>query len=409
MPSRNWWYAWQDWEPASLQEDLHALAALGLDHVRIQCLWPMFQPSPSAVSATALKRLSELHDLADRAGLNVVTTVLDGWLSGFDFRPAWATDRNIFTDPGLIRAQKLLLREVGAVLQEHPRSIGLDVGNEINVLAEETPANSVAPGGVDAWAAHILDEARAAHPTVPIMFGVDNRPLTEPDSALSITGAATAGDISCVHAWPYFSGALKRFGHRHPGSYAIADYMTQLFRAHHRDPNRPVWVQEFGLAPEWVPALDHEDFVESQVRATVGIDGLWGATWWASHDISTRFREFAPLEYEMGLLDADNRTKTPGRILAQVIAERRAAAAAGTLPEAPTRTEALTVPTVPHGLHDAEAFFAAYARGERLALVRSDRADDRTHLLARGISSVRTTRSPRTTPTLNPSTAGVPS
>lgn len=389
VPSDRWWYAWQDWEPASLQEDLHALAELGLDHVRIQCLWPFFQPSPSAVSPVALERLSVLHDLADEAGLDVVTTVLDGWLSGFDFRPAWAGTSNIFTDESLIRAQELLLNAVGPMLRGHPRSIGLDVGNEINVLAHETPANAVAPGGVDAWARRVVEQARAAHPEVPVMVGVDNRPLTEPDSAISVEGAASIGDISCVHAWPYFSGALKRFGYRDPGAYAIADYMVQLFRAHHVDPARPVWVQEFGLAPEWVPGADHEEFLERQIRATIGIDDLWGVTWWASHDISTRFREFAPLEYEMGLLDGDNRPKTAGRVLARVIAELRADGGSGSAVLPPARTEATTVPAVPGGLQDADAFFEAYRDGDLLALVREDRCEDPAHLRARGIDSVR--------------------
>ena len=388
VPSERWWYAWQDWEPASIQEDLHALAELGLDHVRIQCLWPFFQPSPSAVSPVALERLSELHGLADRAGLDVVTTVLDGWLSGFDFRPAWTETRNIFTDEDLVRAQELLLREVGTVLQRCPRSIGLDIGNEINVLADETPANAVPPGGIDAWAARMTEHGRAVHPTVPVMVGVDNRPLTEPDSAISIRSAAHAGDISCVHAWPYFSGALKRFGHRDPGSYAIADYMVQLFRAHHTDPSRPVWVQEFGLAPEWVPAEDHEEFVDRQIRATIGIDRVWGVTWWASHDINPRYREFAPLEYEMGLLDVDNRPKVAGRAMARVTAELRAEARSGRS-ASPSRTEAITVASVPHGLRDAEVFFEAYRQGERLALVREDRSEDHDHLRARGIATVR--------------------
>lgn len=386
VPSRRWWYAWQDWEPASIQDDLHALAELGLDHVRIQCLWPHFQPSSSAVSPTALKRLITLHDLAETAGLDVVTTVLDGWLSGFDFRPAWAGSRNIFTDPAMVRAQELLLREVGALLHDHPCSIGLDVGNEINVLAHETPANALPPGGLDEWAHAIVERAREAYPAKPVMIGVDNRPLTDLDSALSIDAAATVGDVSCVHAWPFFSGALERFGHRDPGAFAIADYMVQLFRAHHRDPERPVWVQEFGLAPEWVPAEDHEEFVDRQVRATLDIDHLWGMTWWASHHISTRYQEFAALEYRLGLLDVDNRPTAAGRVLAKVLAQLRSEGVAAAQP--PTRTRGLVVPARPDGLRDAEPFFEAYRRGERPSLIREDRCLDAQHLRDRGIDTV---------------------
>src|SRR5450432_322706 len=84
-PSKHWWYSWLDWDQKSIAADLQAIAALGMDHIRIQCLWPIFQPNINYVSDTALQRLRALLDLADQAGLDVEVTVLDGWLSGFAF------------------------------------------------------------------------------------------------------------------------------------------------------------------------------------------------------------------------------------------------------------------------------------------------------------------------------------
>src|SRR5690348_6417098 len=87
LPSRDWWYAWVDWDQDAIALDLDAIAGLGVDHVRIQCLWPVFQPNPAHVSPALLTRLVRLLDLAGERGLSVCPTVLDGWLSGFDFRP----------------------------------------------------------------------------------------------------------------------------------------------------------------------------------------------------------------------------------------------------------------------------------------------------------------------------------
>lgn len=356
VPSREWWWAWERWEPSSIQEDLHALAGLGLDHVRIQCLWPVFQPAPDQVSPVALDRFSAVLDMAATASLDVVPTVLDGWLSGFDFRPDWVGVCNIFRDRGILAAQSRLIAAVAREAAAHANVIGLDIGNEINVLAHETPENAVEPGGVDPWARAIVDAARADAAGLPVMIGVDDRPLTDPNSAISTACAATVGDVSCVHAWPYFSGALKRFGFQSPGAYAVADYFTQLFRAHHADPARPVWVQEFGMSPEWLPAEHYEEFVEKQIEATLGIDDLWGATWWASHDIDSRHPGFASLEYGLGLLDVDNEVKPAGRILAAAIKRER---------RPPQRDGALTVPASPRGIEDADEFVAAYAAGAR--------------------------------------------
>lgn len=370
VPSREWWWAWDRWDAASVSEDLDALAALGLDHIRIQCLWPIFQPQPHEVSSVALDRLGQLMEIASSRGLGVVPTLFDGWLSGFDFRPDWLGSRNIFMDDEVLRAQGTLLDAVAQVIGGRENLLGLDLGNEVNVLAHETPENSVGAGGADRWAEAIVDRARAAMGEVPLMIGVDNRPLTEPGSSISLRCAATVGDVSCVHAWPFFSGALERYGHDDPGAYAVADYFTQLFRAHHLERDRPVWVQEFGMSPEWVPEGSFETFVEAQIRATLEIDGLWGATWWASHDIAAHHAGFASLEYGLGLLDVDNRLKPAGRIMQRMIAEVRS----GDLRPRP-RGGAITAPAHPRGIEDADQFFAAYRTGQRPILVRSDRLE----------------------------------
>jgi hypothetical protein len=105
IPRKNWWYAWGDWDAKSVAEDFRAIADLGMDHIRIHCLWPYFQPGPNYISAAALDRLHQMLDLADAAHLDVEVAVLDGWLSGLAFLPAWvaplSTDPayNLFTHP----------------------------------------------------------------------------------------------------------------------------------------------------------------------------------------------------------------------------------------------------------------------------------------------------------------------
>lgn len=371
VPSKDWWWVWKNWSPDQVAEDLAAIRSLGLDHVRIQCLWPVLQPVRGQVCGQALDDLDQLYTLAKEAGLDVVPTVLDGWLSGFDLRPEWLGDRNIFRDQMVFAEQVRVLQAVAQRAQHHPNVIAIDIGNEINALAHETNLNPVPPGGIDEWAASLVEQVRPAAGSIPLLVGVDNRPLTHRESSMSVTAAATVGDISSVHAWPFFSGALERFGEDTPGGYAIADYFVQLFRAHQRDPHRPVWVQEFGVSPDWISPDRFEGFVRDLVRATLTIDGIWGATWWASHDIDRRHRGFADLEYGLGLLDTHNRVKLTGEILADEVARVRRGEVS-----AQPRTIELSVATHPTGLDDAEAFFAAYARGERPRLVLDNTTQD---------------------------------
>ena len=79
-PRKNWWYCWLDWDHAAIADDLAGIAGLGVDHIRIQCLWPFFQPGIANVSERALANLRSLLEEADRAGLDVEVTVLNGWM-----------------------------------------------------------------------------------------------------------------------------------------------------------------------------------------------------------------------------------------------------------------------------------------------------------------------------------------
>src|SRR5699024_617423 len=46
--------------------------------------------------------------------------------------------------------------------------------------------------------------------------------------------------------------------------------------------------------------------------------------WWCSHDVDRSLADFPPLEYSLGLIDAEGRVKPIGRAFADVAAELRA-------------------------------------------------------------------------------------
>ena len=121
VPRSGWWYCWQDWNQQSIADDLKAIADLGMDHIRAQCLWPIFQPGVNYVSSEALERLVRLLDAADRAGLDVEVTVLNGWMSGLSFMPAWTQPNlpscNIFTDKRTIAAENLLFTKLAGAIR----------------------------------------------------------------------------------------------------------------------------------------------------------------------------------------------------------------------------------------------------------------------------------------------------
>ncbi|GMA86787.1 hypothetical protein GCM10025868_20370 [Angustibacter aerolatus] len=90
-----------------MARDLDAVAALGLDHVRLFPLWSLLQPNRTLIRERALADVRAVAEVAQRSGLDVSVDVVQGHLSSFDFLPAWVTTwhtRNLFTDDDVVEA-----------------------------------------------------------------------------------------------------------------------------------------------------------------------------------------------------------------------------------------------------------------------------------------------------------------
>ena len=398
VPRKGWWYCWQDWDQQSIIDDLHAVRGLGLDHVRIQCLWPMFQPGVSTVSESALGNLHSLLDAADRADMDVEVTVLNGWMSGLQYMPAWVAPLkvqhrnqpekgNMFIDREVIDAEKLLFERLAKAVGQHRRFLGFDIGNELGVL--QAMSNPVTPEQADAWATEILAFCEMVAPGKFHVNGADHSHWFD-DFGFSRGNLATTGHASVVHSYVFFTGALDHFKYSDPGSLHLVEYMVELAYAYHHDLRRRVWVEEVGTSAEWMPEDYMPEFMEQTIRNVASTGICWGVTWWSSHDIDPAIKGFAPLEYTLGLLDLQNKPKPLGRKLASLAGEFRR-----TPPEIVGRPLALVIPD--HGLSKKNwppdwtygmPYMELIAQGKRPAIVLETRANDREYLKARGITEL---------------------
>lgn len=401
VPSSNWWYIWQDWDAAAVADDLQAIADLGLDHIRVHCLWPVFQPDPGYISRTALKRFRDLLDLADDAGLDVVATVLDGWLSGWAFFPAFvhhpAGMRSIYTDPEIVAAAKELFSALISTASGHRRLLGFDLGNEINVLEHFVPRPSTTEG--DEWARTLCDHIESLQPGLLITNGVDHNPWYR-NTVFSRSALAQTGTHTSVHAWVKFTGALDLFPAGHLGREAIARYAVELAAAYAAQPSRPVWLQEFGASATWLPEATIPELIDSTLDHVERAPELWGVTWWCSHDIDPDHRGFSAQEYDMGLLDRSNRVKPLGALIRDRIRNRVEGSAhtdtgrvalvfdercfddtAASDPDRIPETASLRSQRL------AGAFMKHYAEHPSLCLLHRSRLDDVEYLRLRGITS----------------------
>src|SRR6266545_3180422 len=338
-PRRGWFHHWLDFDPAEQREDFGVLAGLGLDHVRVFCLWPVFQPQRGVIRQRALDDLARMYDAAADAGLDVTVDVLQGHLSSFEFYPSWTVThhhRNVFTDPDVVAAQAELVAAVAGRLRAHGNHLGVSLANEPNNMVAPMGRDTVTEPEIDAWIARLLAAARDADPDHP---------------------------------------------HNH------SEYDVELARAWAPDPRRSIWVQEIGAPVGSVPAADAPEFAERTIRNIARCDGVWGVTWWCSHDVSRAMKDFPELEYSLGLCDSDGAVKPVGERIRELTTSVR--------PEPVKRTTALVLdlnaePRRASGRGGAlfDAWMTRTAAGETPAIVTSDRAADEPYLAARGITGV---------------------
>lgn len=390
-PSEGWFHHWLDFDLDSVRADLDSVAALGLDHIRVFPLWPYFQPNRTLIRPRALEQLGALVDAAGERGLDVNVDGLQGHLSSFDFLPAWTRTwhrRNLFTDPDVLHAQAAYLRTLAAALAGRPNFLGMTLGNEINQFsAGPHPDPDRASGAeIDTWLERMLAACEEGAPGRMHLHAEYDATWYQDDMPFVPAQAARRGAVTAVHSW-VFNGTAQRHGRASVPAEHHAAYLVELSKAWADDPHRPVWLQEVGAPAPLVPAAHAAAFTEATVRNVLDCPGLWGITWWCSHDVSRRLADFPELEYGLGLLTNDRRPKDTARVLALAAARPPAAPA--------PRTTALVVPADPSirsvcapGGAVYEAFFRLTADGARPATVLDTRADDKDHLGARAITEV---------------------
>jgi len=314
-PGKKWYYSWLDWDSCDIGKDLEDIRYLGADHIRIQLIWPWFQPNPTYLSETMLSRLDEMMTLARKSELDVLVTVLTGFLSGYTFLPAGVQAIDVFTKEEVIQSEIELFKVLSERVLPHSNFMGFDLGNEINCLQQFLPTEQG-----DQWGktitANLSEVARNAH----IVNGIDHSPIFGAGKVFSMEHLTSSYTAICLHTWPKFTGCLVNDALGATPSQCLTAFSTrfaQLYNKYHK----PIWIQEFGANPNWGTAQEREAFMHSSIHT--GIEaGATLFTWWCSHDKTNDVR-FIEDEYYYGLLTPENIPKDSGVWFKEIVAQIR--------------------------------------------------------------------------------------
>lgn len=335
-PRVGWFHHWLDFDADEVARDFDAIAAIGMDHVRVFPLWPVVQPNRTLIRRAPLRDLERMLQLADERGLDVAVDGLQGHLSGFDFVPNWLTSwrrRDMFRDPAVIASTADYLRALAAACAGHPNLLALTVGNEVNqftgtVHPEPYPADE---GDVTAWLDAMTGALRDGAPGAPVVHACYDATWYDSTQPFTPAHAATVGDMTVVHSW-VFNNTAQLYGPDAFETAAHARYLTEIARAFQTDPDRPVWLQEVGAPQNVLPAASVDGFIRRTVAEMADTPELFGITWWCSHDVSRSLADFPELEYDLGLIDERGHTKPVAGVLRDAVLEARAVQAAGVVP-----------------------------------------------------------------------------
>lgn len=395
-PSRGWFHHWLDFDLDAVRADLDAIAALGLDHLRVFPLWPLFQPNRTLIRPRAVEQLVSLVDAAGERGLSVAVDGLQGHLSSFDFLPSWTATwhrRSLFTDPEVVEGQAAYLGTLATALAERDNFIGLTIGNEINQFAGDPhpDPDRITPDQAAAWLRRLLAACEQGAPGRLHLHAEYDAAWYQDDHPFTPAQAARIGAATAVHSW-VFNGTAQRYGADSVATGQHAAYLVELAKAWADDPHRPVWLQEVGAPAPHIAAERAGEFTRTTVAAALDCPDLWGVTWWCSHDVDRSLADFPELEYSLGLLTTDQQIKPAGRTLAAAVAEARAGWCAP-----PPRSTALVLElpdeapkrsTCAPGGAFFEAFMRLTADGARPTTLLAERVADPVHLAARGITEI---------------------
>lgn len=333
-PARTGMRWWKHFSRDEVIADLDRIAEAGCASLRVFLLWEDFQPVPDRVSASALRDLVAVADLAATRGLRFVPTLFTGHMSGANWLPRWATrpgqpdrfrvvsdgsyeqvvPRNWFADEEITRAQELLAREAASALRDHPALWVWDLGNE--------NSNVCIPGTHEqarAWLSRMSTALRSGDPACRMTIGLHMEDL-EQDRRLGPSEAATVCDFLCMHGYPLYAPWAKS-----PTDPTLPAFLGEVTRWLG---GKDVFFEEFGMPTRTSEEDDTADVFVAEALDDLYEAGMTGAMLWCFSDYAPEIwdqppLDVAPHERFFGLWRTDGTAKPAARHLARYRAVER--------------------------------------------------------------------------------------
>lgn len=334
-------HMWRNWDAASIEADLAALAKYGVQLLRCFPFWPDFQPirqlrsancngvggrfkevrfgddplpdteaGRAGVDEVMLERFETFADLAQKYGMKLIVCPLTGQMTFGLFVPPALEGLDLYRDPFALQWEVRYLRCFVNRMKHHPAIAAWESGNETNLLGKIDSS-----AGAWSWTALIHSTIRSCDPTRPII-GVSVTGFGEScDEKWRIEDQAEWSDSLSVHPYALWDPA---YGREEFDRIRNLHHAAFLARLSGDIGGKPCFVEETGT---WRPIVGSYPVLAASLRSILW--NLWsedrrGLLWWCAFDQEKQ--AIAPYDWkepglEHGLFTSDRAPHPTAEVL----------------------------------------------------------------------------------------------
>lgn len=357
-----------EWNESAIEKDIAALAATGVEMVRVFPTWSEFQPlvrewkfkqvpglvlregsdeeiyDPLWLDPGAVARFEKFCDIAERHNVKLMVSLVTGWMSGRLFTPRIVENKNLITDPDAVMWEGRFARAFVRRMKGRKAIVAWDLGNECNSMgAVETGAQAWV------WLNTISSAIRMEDPSRPVVSGMHSQTSngygaqwgSRNDWTLQMQGELL--DVMTPHPYP---ASFRIEANRGPfNCFRNALHPVSQCLFYSAVSGKPAFPQEIGslgprMSPDWMAAKGMR-----QQMFVCWAHGLGAYLWWCAFDqLHLGYPPFSSnaMERELGILKADDaRTPKPQAIALKEFHAFRDSLPFKTLP--PYRTDGVCI------------------------------------------------------------------
>ena len=320
---------WLHYDGAKIREEMKTLHEYGVRCMRVFPNWRDFQPVERAykfrgghgeyvnaytgetvhddgVDPAQIENFKDFCDAAEENGIELVVSIVTGWMSGKLYCPPVLNGKNLIADPEALMWMRRFIHRFVRELKDKKAIIMWDLGNESNCMGEaKTPYEAYM------WAATVADSIRAEDNTRPVSSGMHRMTsgFGETEDQWFLEEQAELVDVMTTH--PYPSPTVN--GDNEPYNKLRVTYLPTAQTFYYGGvAKRKAYIQESGTFSQTIGNDDMSaQFLRINTLSSLA-NGHIGYQWWCAWEQDhLHFPPYtwATIERQLGLFYSDGRPK----------------------------------------------------------------------------------------------------